>query len=252
LEQSEKTVLMNVVVTGGSGHLGTPIITRLLSDGCQVLSLSSQPQKADWGQHANLTHHVVEISNTSRLQDYFRPFVDKHGPINGLVTLTSRSPRGLNTKTSEKNFSRNILMAVEPTLRTLLEVRPFLDSTASVIVISSLWAKRVPESAMYLDLQNEPDLSVPAGKAAQRQVVQYLAVEWARDGIRVNLVTPGWFPRPGPIERKDYIDEIIKRTPMRRIGRPIDLVEPIIFLLSSGSSFITGQDLIVDGGFSLW
>jgi len=94
-------------------------------------------------------------------------------------------------------------MAVEPTLRTLLEVRPFLDSTASLIVISSLWPKRVPESAMYLDLQNEPDVSVPAGKAAQRQVVQYLAVAWARDGIRVNLITPGWFPRPGPIERKD-------------------------------------------------
>jgi len=168
------------------------------------------------------------------------------------VVLTSRSPRGLNTEISAEKFSQNLLVTVEPTWQTFLEVRPFLNLGASVVLVSSLWANRVPEPAMYLDLNNEPDLSVPAGKAAQRQLARYLAVDWAKYGIRVNLVTPGWFPKPGPIDRPDYISEITKRTPMGRIGRPIDLVEPVIFLLGSGSSFMTGQELIVDGGFSLW
>ena len=243
---------MNVVVTGGTGHLGTPIVSRLLSDGSQVLSLSSQPQKIEWGQHPKLTHHIVDISKTSNLEIYFRQFVDENGPIDGLVVLTSRSPRGLNTEISAEKFSQNLLMTVEPTWQTFLEVRPFLNLGASVVLVSSLWAKRVPEPAMYLDLNNEPDLSVPAGKAAQRQLARYLAVDWAKYGIRVNLVTPGWFPKPGPIDRQDYINEITKRTPMGRIGRPIELVEPVIFFLGSGSSFMTGQELIVDGGFSLW
>ena len=243
---------MNIVVTGGTGHLGTPIVSRLLNDGSRVLSLSSQPKKTEWDEYPELTHHVVEISAASNLQGYLESCVDKNGLIDGLVVLTSRSPRGLNKEISATDFSRSLSMTVEPTFKTLLAVRPFLNSGASVVVVSSIWAKRVPEQSMYLDLQNEPDLSVPASKAAQSQLARYLAVLWAQSNIRVNILVPGFFPRPGPTKREDYIAEISKRTPMGRIGRPHELVEPTMFLLGSGSSFITGQELVVDGGFTLW
>jgi gluconate 5-dehydrogenase len=93
---------------------------------------------------------------------------------------------------------------------------------------------------------------VPASKSALIQLAKSYAAELAKDGIRVNLLTPGWFPKPGKVERNDYITGITNRTPMGRIGLPKDLIGPVKFLLSDSSSFITGQNIIVDGGFSIY
>ena len=73
-------------------------------------------------------------------------------------------------------------------------------------------------------------------------------------GIRVNAISPGYFPKKKPNipERPDYIEEITKRTPMKRIGKPDDLIGSVIYLASDSSSFVTGQNLIVDGGWSVW
>jgi len=244
--------MMNVAVAGATGYLGKPVVEKLLSLKSNVLSLGAKPATADLLHHPNFMHHETEISADSQITIFFEEFTSIHGPIDGLLILTSRSARGLETDNQGDTFSNNLILGIEPTRKLLLESRRFLNLGASVVVVSSLWARRIPEPAMYLDLGNEPALSVPATKAAQLQLARYFAVLWARDQIRINLLTPGWFPRPGPVERHDYISEITRRTPMGRIGQPTDLVDPILFLLGKGSSFITGQELVVDGGYSLW
>ena len=62
---------------------------------------------------------------------------------------------------------------------------------------------------------------------------------------------PGWFPRKGKVERKDYIKRIKDNIPLNRIGNLNDLISSIEFLISKESSYITGHELIVDGGYSL-
>ena len=89
-------------------------------------------------------------------------------------------------------------------------------------------------------------------KAALHQMTRNLAVEWAEDGIRVNAVAP-WYIRTrrtsGKLADPDYLDEVLMRTPMGRIGEPEEVAAAVAFLCLPAASYITGECIAVDGGF---
>jgi len=89
-------------------------------------------------------------------------------------------------------------------------------------------------------------------KAALTQLTRNLACEWAEDGIRVNMVAP-WYIRTHRSEpvlaNLDYLEEVVERTPMRRIGEPEEVAAAVAFLCLPAASFITGECIAVDGGF---
>ena len=89
-------------------------------------------------------------------------------------------------------------------------------------------------------------------KAALHQMTRNLAVEWAEDGVRVNCVAP-WYIRTrrtsGKLSDPDYLDEVLLRTPMGRIGEPEEVAAAVAFLCLPAASYITGECVAVDGGF---
>ena len=89
-------------------------------------------------------------------------------------------------------------------------------------------------------------------KAALTQLTRNLACEWAEDGIRVNAVAP-WYIRTqrtdAPLADLDYLEEVLARTPMQRIGEPEEVAAAVAFLCLPASSYVTGECIAVDGGF---
>lgn len=115
--------------------------------------------------------------------------------------------------------------------------------TGSIINIASLSAIK-PLSRVY---------SYSASKAAVLNLTQNLAREWAEAGIRVNALSPGFFPaeQNRKILTEDRVESIMRHTPARRFGEPAELSGAVLLLASEAAgSFLTGENLVVDGGFS--
>lgn len=92
-------------------------------------------------------------------------------------------------------------------------------------------------------------------KAALIQMTKNLALEWGRYGINVNAIGPWYFKTPlteKPLADETYLNDILSRTPLNRVGEPQELVGPAVFLASEAGSYCTGQTLFVDGGMTVY
>jgi NAD(P)-dependent dehydrogenase (short-subunit alcohol dehydrogenase family) len=123
----------------------------------------------------------------------------------------------------------------------------------SIINIGSLYASVAPDTRLYRHIQTDPPFLKPPGygasKAAVVNLTRYLATLWAGRGVRVNALSPG-----GVLGGQDeeFKRKYTERVPLGRMASAQDLAGPLLFLASPASSYVTGTELIVDGGFTAW
>jgi NAD(P)-dependent dehydrogenase (short-subunit alcohol dehydrogenase family) len=109
--------------------------------------------------------------------------------------------------------------------------------------------QRIYEGSFYLDRQINTPAVYSASKAAVVGLTQYLATYWATQGIRVNTLTPGGTESG---QNEEFKRRYSARIPMGRMAMPSEMVGALIYLLSDASSYVTGQNILVDGGLSTW
>jgi NAD(P)-dependent dehydrogenase (short-subunit alcohol dehydrogenase family) len=123
----------------------------------------------------------------------------------------------------------------------------------SIINIGSLYASVSPDERFYDHIKSDPPFLKPpaygASKAAVVNLTRYLATLWAPHGVRVNALSPG-----GVLggQDEDFKRKFCSRVPLGRMADAQDLRGPLVFLASQASSYVTGIELIVDGGFTAW
>ena len=123
----------------------------------------------------------------------------------------------------------------------------------SIINIGSLYASVSPDERFYNHIPGDPPFLKPpaygASKAAVVNLTRYLATLWAPHGVRVNALSPG-----GVLGDQDeeFKSKFCNRVPLGRMAEAEDLYGPMLFLASSASAYVTGTELVVDGGFTAW
>jgi gluconate 5-dehydrogenase len=121
-----------------------------------------------------------------------------------------------------------------------------------IINIGSMYGTISPDLRIYDNEKHANSPEYGAGKAAIIQFTKYLAVNYAKNGIRVNSISPGAFPNKEVQKNKKFIKKLKSKIPLERLGQPEDLMGAIVFLASDDSSYVTGQNILIDGGWSIW
>lgn len=232
------------VVTGGSGAIGRAIAERLLDQGACCHTLDPLPWSG--APREGLTAHQVDVSSEEQVDAAFAAIVESAGPISYLVCCAGvfhvqpfldLSPQEWST-TLAVNL-RGMFLSCRAALRSM---RP--NRSGRIVLFSSMLARTGGTGVAHY----------AATKGGILGLARSLALEVAQEGIRVNTVSPGITDTPMPRGSlsEDVLRARAKQNPLGRIGSVEDMVEAVLFLLSDENSYMTGQDLRVAGGASLW
>ena len=122
------------------------------------------------------------------------------------------------------------------------------EDRSSVIFLSSIYGSLGPNWSLYEGTSMGNPVAYGASKGGLEQLTRYLATQWA-PGVRVNCVSPGGIERGQP---EEFIRRYENLTPLKRMAHPDDVAGPVAFLSSDAAKYITGQNIMVDGGWSIW
>ncbi len=248
------------LVTGGDGHLGTPTCEALAEAGARVAIASINLQGCqELAQRLGPQHFGLYLDTTD--EDMIRKVIDKivedAGAIDILVNMAwSGRPRWRLDEVTADDFEAAFRVGVTGYFVASQHAARYMRQAGggSIINIASMYVLVASYPQVYEDLDSGGQPAYyQAGKAAVLQLTRHLAVYWAKDGIRVNAISPGSFPSPEVEEQIPQLMARLKpRAPLGRLGENWEIKGAILFCASLASSYMTGQNLVIDGGWTAW
>lgn len=236
-----------VLVSGGSRGLGLSIVEHLLGEGETVATFSRKPSEAlDRLREKNpaaLYVYLADLADPASLQETIENIEHAVGPIAALINNAGIAIDGLLPTFSIDALDRMLTINLRGSiiLTRFVSRYMFVRQQGRIIYISSIIGQR-----------GYTGLSVYAAtKAALEGMTRSLARELGRRNIMVNAIAPGYLLTDMTHGlSKEQQQQIIRRTPLSRLGTPDDVVGAVSYLLSEASSFMTGQVLVIDGGLT--
>ena len=266
----EKTV----VLTGAAGFLGRTFVHALLANGAKVVALGRGDrilhegqkwaeqfgadkivvQQVDMYDNAALRAVCGEIAERERRIDVLINNAYELGPQTGFNT-----PSGSLENSSFEQWQRNLQCGViwAVTTTQILGARMKAQGFGSIINIATMYSAVAPRPQLYEGTTSLNPPGYSAAKAALAAFTRYTASFWGPNGVRANCISPGPFSNTedldGPnsvAEDSPFVQRLKASTLLNRIGRPAELCGALLFLASDASSYVTGQNLFVDGGWT--
>jgi 2-deoxy-D-gluconate 3-dehydrogenase len=257
-----------VILTGGAGLLGRRYATALSERGARVVvaDIDGDTSRSVVNDLPGVEGLAVEVDITrpSSVREMVAEVRDRFDRIDGLVNNAALDPKfdRDNAGRYETAFEsypldfwrRDLEVNLTGTLLCTQAVAPsFLDRGKGVIVnVASIYGLVGPDQRLYQDGSGIPQykpITYSVTKSAMTGFTRYLATYWAGKGIRVNTLTLGGVENH---HEDGFVRRYSQRTPMGRMARPDEYCGALVFLLSDASSYMTGANVVVDGGWTAW
>lgn len=248
------------LVTGGSGWLGRAFSQALAESGATVVVSSrnlarAKESAAALPRESQSRHHGVALDQTdpSSIAAGMQQALELTERIDILVN-NGLDPVGHDlTDIAFEDFARHQVnnAGYFELARLLRDHAVSRSAPASVINVGSMYGQVGSYPHAYQDVCAASSVAYHALKGGTIQMTRHLAVYWAKDHVRVNCLSPGPFPNPDTAH-PEMITRLNAKSPMGRMGRPSELKGALVFLASDASSYVTGQNLTVDGGWTAW
>src|ERR1022692_2670072 len=250
------------VVTGGAGYLGTAISETLAELGANLVLASR-----DRGKCQKKCEEIVQLTGGSikavaleldvlkkgAAAEFFTQVHEHFPAIDILVNNAWSGKKNSWESITEEDWEYDINMSLNSVFRMTKAAFDDLKATKGVILnIASMYGHIGPDYRIYdgKEFANPP--SYGAAKAGVLQFTRYLASFLSPHGIRVNALSPGAFPHPPTQKHEGFMQKLGSKNPMNRIGQPEELKGAVALLCSNAGSYITGQNICVDGGWAIW
>lgn len=248
-----------VLLTGGYGHLGRAIAESLLYHEATVYILGRDEEQFKTIFAANLSKRdplyftFCDISKTESIKNALAAIHSKEGRLDVVINNAFYSKGQSPELMTDAEWDYCIDGTLSSVFRVTREIIPYFKEAGKgkIINVSSMYGVVAPQFEIYDDFPeylNPPHYG--AAKAGVIQLTKYYASFLGKFGVQVNAVTPGPFPSENVQKATGFVKELNQKTSLNRIGTPEDLAGAFVFLASDASNFVTGQNIIVDGGWT--
>lgn len=260
----------NAIVTGGAGILGSNFCKGLASAGANVAIVDiniehareiAKEITAEYSVKAEAVY--CDLTSEQSVKDMVQAVVQEFGNIN--ILHNNAAGKSSDLEAFFAPFEEYDLEQWKEIMATNLDsmflvakhVGKVMKAQAkggSIIQTASIYGvmgpdNRIYEGSYYLNREINTPAIYSASKGGVVALTKYLATYWAKDGIRVNTITPGGVESG---QNDAFKEKYSNRIPMGRMAKPEEIVGALIYLASDASSYVTGQNILVDGGLSAW
>ncbi len=248
-------------IVGGGGYLGLPISRALAEHGARLIIADVRKDAADKACDSLAADGLkadslaLDISDEDAVVAACKTLAQQYGSIDIAINTTCYSTGKPMDEMTLADWTKGMRVSLDGAFLFTREIGKLMaaQGKGSIIQFSSMYGKVSPDPRIYAPNYNVNPVDYGVAKAGILQMVRYQAVMLGPKGVRVNSIIPGPFPNPvGQGGNPEFVSKLSGKVPMGRVGKAEEIVGAVVFLASDASSFVTGTEIVIDGGWTAW
>jgi NAD(P)-dependent dehydrogenase (short-subunit alcohol dehydrogenase family) len=242
------------IVTGGCGLIGKEIVQGLSQFGAHVYVADQNELEAKILLLPNIQYINFDITSEKSVREVLKRVFLESGKIDILVNCAYPRTKDWGAKFENVNFDSwklnvdnhlgGYFLMCKETAMIMKE-----HGGGSIINLASIYGIVAPDFMIYDGTKMTMPVAYASIKAGIIALTKYIAVYFGADSIRANVISPGGIYDNQALS---FVEKYSRKTPLGRMGKPHEIVGAVIYLASDASSYVTGQNIVVDGGWTAW